>query len=230
MKLISKRAMRNTRLAYLAMATLATSHLVHAQAADAVLSVGGSVVATTCFVRIDGAAGLAAGASSATLTLPPVNATAGAAGIATGTLLGTPKQFTVGLASAAGGTTDCAISGTTSFQTVFSGTGTQITTIGGKSYLANTATGNATTGVAIELASLNADGTYKQAVTSIPTTPTNGITYSGATNISSQTGLAASAYNSTQKFQLSLIKALAPASAIAAGTVTSTVNINYSVM
>ena len=225
MKKLSTSILRTTRLTYLALAGLAVSHIAHAQAADAVLNVTGTVTGSTCVVRIDAGNGLASG-GSATTALPSFQASAGAAGVAQWTALAAPKKFTVGLASATGLTTACATGGTTSFQTMFVATASQLTSGTPQAYLLNT---GSAAGVAIKLDALNAAGTsVVQTVSTIPTTSA-GITFTGANNTSSQTGLDAALYSAVQSFQLTPIKLLATATPIQTGTIAASVNINYNV-
>jgi len=228
MKKLSAKIMHTIRLTYLAMAGLAVSHLSQAQAADAVLNVTGTVTGSTCVVRIDGGNGIVT-AGSATTAFPSFQASTGAIGVAQFTALSAPKKFTVGLAGAAGGVTACATAGSTSFQTMFTASAGQLTAGTPQAYLVNTAAGNALTGVAIKLEALNAAGTtVVQQVSTIPTS-TAGITFSGATNTSNQTGLDAALYSAVQSFQLTPVKLLATGTAIAAGAITASVNINYNV-
>jgi len=224
MKKLSTSILRTTRLAYLALAAVAGSQAVYAQ--DATLTITGSVVTTSCGVRIAGGSGSAnngsaVGANAASITAPTVTGTGATTTGAPGLVLSPIVKFTVGLTSANGSATACA--GATNWNTTFI-TASPITSVAGRAFLPVSGTG---TGAAMELYSYDSTGnTLQQAIASYPAAAT-GVTYNGGTNTSSQTGLPAVPVAQAQTFGVALVKTAAAATALGAGTIIGTVTVAY---
>jgi len=223
MKKLSSNFLRTTRLAYLALAAVAGSQAVHAQVNDSTLTITGTVVTTSCYLKIlagTGAAGGGSGALTASIAAPQVQSTATTTSAVAGAVLSPVVQFTVGLASASGGTSTC--TGPSSWNTTFA-TASPLT-VAGKALLPQTGAG---TGAAMELYSYSADGlTQKQAIGSYPASGAT-VTYSGATNVSGQTGLASVANTATQTFGVAMVKTAATTVALGAGSIIGIVTVGY---
>jgi hypothetical protein len=226
MKKLSTSILRTTRPAYLALAALAGSQAVYAQ--DATLTITGNVTTTSCAVRIAGGFGstnnaAGTGAITASITAPTVLGTATTTSAAPGVVLSPIVKFTVGLTSAVGAATACA--GATNWNTAFT-TATPLTVAGlaNRTFLPFTGTG---TGAAMELYSYDAAGTtLVQTITTYPAAA-SGVTYTGGTNLSSQTGLAAVPVASAQTFGVALVKTATATTALGAGTIVGTVTVSY---
>ena len=221
MKTLSTKMTRNTRVAYFALAALAGSQTVYAQANDATLTITGTVQTTSCFLRIaagTGASGTGTSALTASITAPTVVATSATQSAAAGFVLSPVSKFTVGLA-ASSGTTVAGCAGPTTWNTAFS-TASPITSVSGRAFLPLTAGGG--TGAALELYSFGADGaTQVQAISSY------GAPTYAASNTSSQTGLASVAPDKTQTFGVALVKTAATNTALTAGAIAGVVTVSY---
>ena len=221
MKTLSTKMTRNTRVAYLALAALAGSQAVYAQANDATLTITGTVQTTSCFLRIAAGTGDAGGGTSGTtasISAPRVVATTATTSAAAGFVLSPISKFTVGLAAATG-TTVAGCTGPSTWNTAFS-TATPITSVSGRAFLPLSAGGGS--GAALELYSFSADGaTQVQAISSY-VAPTY-----GASNTSSQTGLASVAPDKTQTFGVALVKTAAANTQLGAGAIAGVVTVSY---
>jgi hypothetical protein len=79
----------------------------------------------------------------------------------------------------------------------------------------------------MELYSYDAAGTtLVQTITTYPAAAT-GVTYTGGTNVSSQTGLPTVPVASAQTFGVALVKTAAASTALTAGTITGVVTVSY---
>ena len=219
MKTLSTKMTRNTRVAYFALAALAGSQTVYAQANDATLTITGTVQTTSCFLRIaagTGDAGTGTSGTTASIKAPTVVSTAATTSAAPGFVLSPISKFTVGLAATSGSTV-AGCTGPSTWNTAFS-TATPIT-VGTKQLLPLTGTG---AGAALELYSFSADGaTQVQAISSYAAP-----TYA-ASNTSSQTGLASVAPDKTQTFGVALVKTAATNTALTAGAIAGVVTVSY---
>jgi hypothetical protein len=226
MKTLSTKMTRNTRVAYFALAALAGSQAVYAQ--DATLTITGNVTTTSCAVRIAGGFGstnnaAGTGAATASITAPTVIGTTTTTSAAPGAVLSPIVKFTVGLTSAVGAAAAC--TGATNWNTAFT-TATPLTVAGlaNRTFLPFTGTGS---GAAMELYSYDAAGTtLVQTITAYPAAAT-GVTYTGGTNVSSQTGLPTVPVASAQTFGVALVKTAAANTALTAGTITGVVTVSY---
>jgi hypothetical protein len=224
MKKLSSNFLRTTRLAYLALAAVAGSQAVHAQVNDSTLTITGTVVTTSCYLKIQagtGASGGGSGALTASIATPQVQSTANTTLAVAGAVLSPVVQFTVGLASASGGSSTC--TGPASWNTTFA-TASPITSVSGRQFLPATGLG---TGAAMELYSYSADGlTQRQAIATYPSSGST-VTYSGSTNVSGQTGLASVATTATQTFGVAMVKTASANTALGAGTIIGIVTVGY---
>jgi len=221
MKFISKKIVGQSRLIYLALLALTASHISHAQTvADATLSITGTVTATTCYLKINAASG----GLFATLALPQVSVNATTKAAAAGDSLSIPKQFSIGLSNGSGSPNNCGTANT--FNTIFYAPAGQLVSLGGSSYIQNIASSPSASGVAIGLSSLTSNGV--QAIGSIPISPSS-VTFTGASNTSSQTGLVATSVTSTQNFQLTIVKTVSAGTDIGPGAIAGTVMVSYAV-
>jgi len=222
MKSISKKIADQSRLICLALLALTASHISLAQTvADATLSITGTVTATTCYLRINAAVG----GTAATLALPQISVNATTKAAAAGASLSIPRQFSIGLSDGSNSSNSCGTTNT--FNTVFYAPAAQVFTLGGANYIQNTAFAANTTGVAIGLFSLNSSNVV-QAISSIPASPSS-VTFAGASNTSSQTGLLATSVTSTQDFQLTIVKTVSAGTDIGPGAIAGTVMVSYAV-
>jgi type 1 fimbria pilin len=211
-------------LAWLVLAVLAIGYAGQAQAQSA-LTLGGNVTVTTCLVKValgSGASGTGTGTATPSFAIATVQNSSPTTSASRGSTLNSVTKFTVGL-TGSGGTGTCAASGT--WNTVFA-LASPDNTISGRPLIP--VTGGAA-GVALELTSWSSDGgTQKQAISSYPTA-TRDVTYSGASNISSQTGLDAVAMSATQTFGVTMIKTAANGVALTSGVVNASVTLGYTV-
>ena len=212
---------RTTRLAYLALAAVAGSQAVYAQANDATLTITGTVQTTSCFLRIAAGTGDAGGGTSGTtasISAPRVVATSATQSAAAGFVLSPISKFTVGLAATSGATA-AGCTGPSTWNTAFS-TATPITSVSGRQFLPLSAGGG--TGAALELYSFSADGASQVQAISSYVAPTY-----GALNISSQTGLVSVAPTATQTFGVALVKTAAANTQLGAGNIAGVVTVSY---
>jgi len=221
MKFISKKIAGQSQLIYMALLALSGSHISHAQTvADATLSITGTVTATTCYLRINSAVG----GTAATLALPQISVNATTKAAAVGASLSIPRQFSIGLSDGSGSANNCGTA--TTFNTVFYAPAAQVVSLSSANYIQNTALAAKATGIAIGLSSVNSNGV--QAISSIPASPST-VTFAGASNTSSQTGLVATSVTSTQNFQLTIVKTVSADTDIGAGAIEGTVMVSYAV-
>ena len=217
---------RHVRLGSYLVAAFALSHTGQAQAQvnNSALTVTGTIVTTSCYVKIalgSGATANASGTGSSTGSVALAtdlqnNLTTTTAGA--GTALTAVTKFSVGLTSASAGNLQC--TGPNYWNTAFLSS-TPITSLSGKALLPTT--GSVATGLAMELYSYSADGlTQVRAINSYAAT-----TYSGANNTSVQTNLAAVSTANTQTFGVALIKTAASGTALTSGTITGVVTVSY---
>ena len=221
MKTLSTKMLRNTRVAYFALAALAGSQAVYAQASDATLTITGTVQTTSCFLRIaagTGASGTGTSALTASIKAPTVVADSATQSAAAGFVLSPVSKFTVGLAASSGSTV-AGCTGPSTWNTDFS-TATPITSVSGRQFLPLSAGGG--TGAALELYSFSADGATQVKAISSYAAPTY-----GASNLSSQTGLVSVATTATQTFGVALVKTAAANTQLGAGAIAGIVTVSY---
>ncbi len=220
--MISLNQLKKMRSTFAALSTLIALQSIYAQSAEAQVSFTSTVVSTTCALSFDGAAG----ATAATVAMPSISTrTTNAASGAAGAALATAKRFTVGFTSGVGSTTACTHPGSINIYFSKDADSTLITS-GTRTFVK--ATTDTTTGVAIEIESLNAGGSVVRAISDYSTVPTY------TSGVSSQTGLTsitaaqlASPSTSTLAFQVTPVKG-ASGTAVAAGSVSIKVPVNIS--
>lgn len=212
-------------IAWSALVVLVMGHSSQAQA-QSTLTLSGNVSITTCFVKValgSGASGGGVGSSTPTFAIPAVQNSAPTTSAIRGASLNSVTKFTVGLASSAGGSGTCTVG--SNWNTAFA-LASPDTSISGRQLIP--VTGGAT-GIGLELSSWSADGaTLKQAISSYPAAAT-GVSFSGANNTSSQTGLDAVATTASQTFGVTVIKTAANGAAIGSGALSANLTLSYAV-
>ena len=215
-------------LAWSVLAVVATGYTGQAQAQSA-LTLGGNVTVTTCLLKValgSGASGTGTGTATPSFAIATVQNSSPTTTAFRGSTLKAVTKFTVGL-TGSGGTGTCATPGT--WNTVFALASPDTSQAGRSLIPVAVGAGNAA-GMGLELTSWSSDGgTQKQAISSYPTA-TSGVTYSGASNISSQTGLDAVAMSATQTFGVTMIKTAANGAPITSGSVTASLTLGYTVV
>jgi len=217
MKFISKKMKSQTRLICLALLALTVGHISRAQtAADATLNVTGTVTATTCYLRINSAAG----GTMATMTMPQVAVNATSKAAALGDSLSVIKQFWLSLLGGSGDSSPCSVGST--FNTIFYAPAGQVVTVGSTTYIKSIAIASAATDVAIKVS--NGGAPFF-----IPTTPNGLLFQGGSSSYSPQTFLNAASVSAVQNFQLTIVKTEDAGTDIGPGAIAGTMMVSYAV-
>jgi len=208
--MISLNQLKKTRSSVAALSTLIALQSIYAQSADAQVTFTSTISSVTCIISINNASGQ----STATVAIGNTSVASGAINVPQFTRITTPTAFTVGFKGPGGlglvlVPDTCGYGG--KLNVAFGkGSSNTETTIGGTRALQRPTVD--TIGVGIEIESVN--GSTITPIKDFTTIPT----YTGASLVSSQHGLASVSAGTLLNFQATAVKHFATNAAITAGT------------
>lgn len=194
-----------------AFSTLLSIHSSYAQAADVTFS--STVSSSTCYLSIVGSGATAGGFTTNTITMPAISTsnTNALSGAAIGSALAAPTRFTLGfVTSTVGSSTNCAYGGLLNVAFKANSASSTVALVSPRVGLKTTTSDG--TNAAIEIESTTALGVVTKAINDYATTPT----YTAGK--SSQHDLVSVVTGTVLNFQVTPVKAIAPGTAVGAGS------------